>query len=522
MNVNFNSVIKQASVFFEDKRVRRALFFLFFGLIIFLSIFPRAVEILANNYLFLIDQGRDYMAVKDIVINHKFTLIGSEIGGGFAGTQGIFQGPVYYYLLSIFFVLFKGNPYGGMIMMFMFSMASIIFAYFFARTIFKNQWAGALMAFFIAISSPLIDQARFIWNNHPSTFFIFLAFYFTYKAFKKDKKYLFLAAFFSVFVYNFEIAMAVPMCVALLFYVVFILKLNKVKEYLSLFMGFVLGILPMLLFEVRHNFIGTRGIINYVLVQPNVYLRTNAHDNLLNNHISTFVSNFLNTFTIKNIPPYSALLFLAFIALLVFLTLREKEATLKNFLKYLFITLLVTVAVLSLLRNFVYYYYLYHLDVIYIFIATYIIYKIFKGKSHLAKLIAILAIAIFLLTSVTSAISMTIKDYPDLGGAAKIKGQEQAIDYIYKDAKGKPFGLYIFTPPVYTYPYDYLLWWYAKPKYHYFPYQEKKGTFYLLMQVDMNQPWTYKGWMETVIKTGKIIDTKTLIPSGFIVQKRQA
>jgi hypothetical protein len=117
---------------------------------------------------------------------------------------------------------------------------------------------------------------------------------------------------------------------------------------------------------------------------------------------------------------------------------------------------------------------------------------------------------------------MTIKDYPDLGGAAKIKGQEQAIDYIYKDAKGKPFGLYIFTPPVYTYPYDYLLWWYAKPKYHYFPYQEKKGTFYLLMQVDMNQPWTYKGWMETVIKTGKIIDTKTLIPSGFIVQKRQA
>ena len=99
MNVNFNSVIKQASVFLEDKRVRRAIFFLFLGLIIFLSIFPRAVEILANNYLFLIDQGRDYMAVKDIVINHKFTLIGSEIGGGFAGTQGIFQGPVYYYLL---------------------------------------------------------------------------------------------------------------------------------------------------------------------------------------------------------------------------------------------------------------------------------------------------------------------------------------------------------------------------------------------------------------------------------------
>ena len=59
-----------------------------------------------------------------------------------------------------------------------------------------------------------------------------------------------------------------------------------------------------------------------------------------------------------------------------------------------------------------------------------------------------------------------------------------------------------------------------KNKYGYQPYQEKKGTFYLLMEPDPARPTSYKGWQETVIKTGKIIETRTL-PSGLIVEKRK-
>jgi hypothetical protein len=94
-----------------------------------------------------------------------------------------------------------------------------------------------------------------------------------------------------------------------------------------------------------------------------------------------------------------------------------------------------------------------------------------------------------------------------------------AIDYIYHDAKGKKFGLLVFYPPIYTYPYDYLIWWHGQEKYHYVPYTKKKGLFYLLIVKDLNKPWSDKGWLETVIKTGKVIETKKL-PSGFIIQKR--
>jgi hypothetical protein len=108
---------------------------------------------------------------------------------------------------------------------------------------------------------------------------------------------------------------------------------------------------------------------------------------------------------------------------------------------------------------------------------------------------------------------------PNDGGVAKTKGKLAAIDFIYNDAKGKPFGLLVFTPPVYTYAYDYLIWWHGEKKYKYKPYSDKKGTFYLLMEIDPQKPWSYKGWLETVIKNGDIIYTKTL-PSGLMVQKR--
>ena len=110
-------------------------------------------------------------------------------------------------------------------------------------------------------------------------------------------------------------------------------------------------------------------------------------------------------------------------------------------------------------------------------------------------------------------------DFNDFGGVHKIKGKIQAIDYIYKDAAGKPFNIMIFTPPVYTYAYDYLLWWHGRKKYNFIPEKKKEDAFYLLIEPDPHKPWTYKGWLETVVKTGKV--TKTVeLPSGFIIQKR--
>jgi hypothetical protein len=73
--------------------------------------------------------------------------------------------------------------------------------------------------------------------------------------------------------------------------------------------------------------------------------------------------------------------------------------------------------------------------------------------------------------------------------------------------------------PIYTYPYDYLFKTYGKETYGYVPGSEKKGLVYLIIEPDGSKPWTYKGWLETVIVGGDIISTTTL-GTGHIIQKR--
>ncbi|MCX6807274.1 MAG: hypothetical protein NTZ80_00470, partial [Patescibacteria group bacterium] len=86
------------------------------------------------------------------------------------------------------------------------------------------------LALLTAVSPPLVNQSRFVWNSFPATFFIFLVYFFIYLSFK-NKKFLYLAAFFSSFIYNFELAMAIPMVISIIFYALFILQTKKLKDY---------------------------------------------------------------------------------------------------------------------------------------------------------------------------------------------------------------------------------------------------------------------------------------------------
>ncbi|MFZ5535482.1 MAG: hypothetical protein ACOY3M_05040 [Patescibacteria group bacterium] len=110
-------------------------------------------------------------------------------------------------------------------------------------------------------------------------------------------------------------------------------------------------------------------------------------------------------------------------------------------------------------------------------------------------------------------------DYRDYGGTAKIRGKIDAIDFIYTDARGERFNLAVFTPPVYTYAYDYLLGWHASKRYGYVPGTSLENTVYLLIEPDPEKPWSYNGWLETVIKKGNVTASWKL-PSGFIIEKR--
>lgn len=484
-------------------------------LIIFLIIFPRSSEFLSGNYIFGFDQGRDYLAVKQIVVDKKLTLIGSELGAGSAGLSGIFHGPGYYYLLALGFLVSKGDPYSGIVLMFFLSLATAVFSFYLGKKVFGIV-GGIFVAILVSISPVLVSQARFAWNSHPSSLFILLVLFFVYSFLSSKKyKYLFFAGFFSGFIYNFQTGIAVPLCITLLIYTIFILRLKRPKAYAILFGSFFLGFFPMIFFEIKHGFMVTKGILQYLLSShaSKISYLANVQD-----HLGTFIYNFFDTFPRQFIVP-STIIFLLFIISLGYYLKKEKDNVKRNFMFYLMLIPFVTFFIFSFLKNAVYPHYLTHLNMVYIFLLGYVGQRAFAVKQRIILGFFCIFIGILLWNAVPDAYKTFIKDYNDYGGDAKIRGKIDAVEYIYHDAKKKKFNLLVFTPPVYTYAYDYVIWWYGKTKYNYVPSTEKKGIFYLLIEKDPGKPWSYEGWLETVIKTGNVVYTKTL-PSEFIVQKR--
>ncbi len=497
-------------------KINKTVEIILFVLILGISLLSRSVEVLNKNYIFGFDQGRDYLAVKSIVIDHKFTLIGSEVGAGAAGLNGIFQGPFHYYFLSVPFILTKGDPYGGLVLMFLLSMFSVIFSYFFGRKIFGSI-GGLITALIVTLSPMFIAQARLVWNSNPSTLFILLSYYFTYTGMRKKSKYIFLSAFFAGFVYNFQFAVSIPLSVSIILFYVFIVKLREIKKYLILFSGFIIAFLPMFLFESRHGFMGIKGFAMYLIGSKEAGASFLPSQRIIADHINSFFNAFIDVFPKNIISPYILLLVVLIPAIYFFL--KEKDQDLKKFISFLFLLFPIHFLVFLFFRNAIWVYYLIALNITYIVLFSYSVTSSFKKNNYFLKIFYVLFLLFILIKTLPMLINVFNYDVRDYGGTAKIKGKTDAIDFIYDDAKGKKFSLFIFSPPIYTYPYDYILWWHAKEKFGYMPDNLKTGIFYTLIEKDSDQPWRHKGWLETVIKDGTVVWEKKLF-SGFIVQKR--
>lgn len=502
---------------------KRILLFPIIALLIMVSIFPRSVEVINNNPVFGVDQGRDYMAVKNIVIDRKLTLIGAELGAGQAGLSYLFHGPGHFYMLSIPFIIYDGNPAGGTVLMLFFGLLAISFGIFFATKL-MGWGEGILTGFLLALSPALIGQSRFVLNHFGITFFIIVIFYFIFlftKSYGKKKYlYAFLATFFTAFTYNLETAITIPMLITLIIYFLFILR-GKIISFIPIvLLALFIGFLPALLFEIRHGFMGIKSLLMYLFgnhVQNEFSKPIHLHAGDI---INLFISSFQKSFPGNLVFP-SHITFIGFIALTGFAFLQEKDRVRKNFIVFIILLFPINFLVFLLLRNIIFEHYITDLILAYLILLAFSVGKIYR--QGYVKLFGLIFIYLLILLAIGSynAFVVTVKDYNDYGGIFKLRGKIDAIDYIYKDASGQKFGLLIFSPPVYTYPYDYILWWHGQKKYNYTPYKEQKGTYYLLIEPDPQKPWSYKGWLETAIKPDSTIYRRVL-PSGFIVEKRES
>src|SRR3990167_881000 len=80
-------------------------------IILLIGILYRLVLTANGNFLFNMDNARDMVDVREMVVLHKLRLTGPT-----SAIEGLSNGPAWYYLLAIPFVLSGGDPYVSILM----------------------------------------------------------------------------------------------------------------------------------------------------------------------------------------------------------------------------------------------------------------------------------------------------------------------------------------------------------------------------------------------------------------------
>jgi len=212
-----------------------------------------------NEYMtFLGDEGRDALVVKHMIVDGKFTLLGPT-----ASVGGFFMGPVYYYFMAPFLWAFKLSPVGPAIMVALFGIVTVYLTYLVGSKWFSKR-VGLIAASLYAVSPIVISFSRSSWNPNIVPFFALLSLFMLWKAKEAHNfRLLFwvgLCAGIGIqlhYTYLFLIVMEVAL-------VIYSIKQVHVRDIAFGILGIVVGFSPFLAFELRHGFLNSRAILEFI------------------------------------------------------------------------------------------------------------------------------------------------------------------------------------------------------------------------------------------------------------------
>lgn len=421
----------------------------FFILIVF--IYLRLTPIINKTVPYTYDQGRDFLKAAQMVTEKKLTFIGPT-----TGINGVFHGAWWYYLATIPFTVFNGNPVGFYYFMFFLSLtANLIFSYF----IYKEFGILSSLIFLLIISvSPYFTSLSFFASNNIITpyavgFFIISLYY----LFKSKKNYwLFLISFFLGFILEFEVSFGLFIIPAFIFlaisFKVIRNKLLSIKNAALFLAGFLIPFTPRFLFEVKNKFIQTKALLNYFLA-PRINnprpLIVVIHDRL-----GMFWTYLRDIFYGQN-----QLITIIFIGFVIFLLIKFRN----KLINYSFTFFLLSLSVILFLLSLFYrdnFWTNYYEGIQYIFL--FLIVSVFSTLTKVKKGKIILVIITVFLTFLNGVSFVKNTQSTKSEKITGLKSADLAVNYIYQNVGKNDFCLKVYTPPVIPYTYDYLTSYYSR------------------------------------------------------------
>ena len=231
-----------------------SLFFL--TLILFLAFLLGARMILAGDFFYLYDQARDYLLVKNVVVNHSLILIGNRSGLG-----GFFHGPIWIYLLVPIYILARGNPFGLAYFYVGLQLFTVFAAYLIGEKLYGKK-GGLFISLLTALSPAIWPTVKNTVSADIEPLVYLGLFYFLVKFFRGDRQAFIFVAFLTGLALQFETASSLVLFPTVIIF--FILNKIAIKDLKLIFLSvvsFVLSLTTFILFDLRHRFLMTHAII---------------------------------------------------------------------------------------------------------------------------------------------------------------------------------------------------------------------------------------------------------------------
>lgn len=430
------------------------------------SFYLRIEPVLFDLTHFSFDQGLDQILVKKLVVDQKISLISR-----YTGLEGVFMGPFYTWFMSIPFILSGGNPQANVIFFALLGVLSAVSTYFLVARM-TNKTTATISSILVLISPVFVGASQVILSPVPITFLSIFYVYLIWDICINQRDsfvpvlMLLLAIFFQLEIGYAIFALPSAMLCLLIYRRA---SLFKIKTVLLSGLAFLVPFLPQLVFDLRHNFIITDALWGFFKGE--------------NTSLGSEQANFLNriflrldTFTqdlLSSIAFGQEILWLSLVSIAIFIIgLRFVNQYGSNSAKQLNKILIILLG--TIYGGFIVYsgpvwpWYRAGVPIMFSLLFAQGLSSLWRTSIWSRSLTSIFLI-ILSLVAINPARRFEVWSESEVGTVSTIKNQFEVIDFIYQDAQEQPFALYVYTPPVYPWIWDYQLWWYAQPTYGYLP-----------------------------------------------------
>ncbi len=468
----------------------------FLGAIFVLGIFLRVYNI-PNTLLFHLDQGYHGLAIKEIWENKRIALLGHR-----TDAEGIFHGSFFYYFMLPLYLVSRWNPAGVSILLAALDSFSIFFIFLIGKNLFDEN-IGLVAALFYATSYSLISYSRWLSNVTPIPFFSTVFFYLLIKSYKDNLWFFPFACLFLGLITQFNGAIGFFFLPPLIFFFYLLRKeIFKKKRYLlTSVVFFLLPILPLIFFDLRHNFLVSRSILRLFSgfggsFDFNIYI-------LKFSILKTEIVNLLSykfpliTFTLLTLTVWAIW------------QLRFEKKEFKQ-VKILLVMLLIPFLTLFAYPEGISGFFIVGILPLFILFFSWGVWNWGKKKIFRSVTIILVFFIIFLnlyhwqgfLRPGFNLIPIGTRNLITLGDRIK------AVDFMYQKSDGKLFRTIIYIIPYFQEePWDYVFSWYGKPKYGYLPNSQAAKTF-VIYEPDYDFPYRLDDWLVRIEKDhGKVISS---------------